>query len=220
MKQLAFAYLRVSGLGQVSGDGFVRQLTAIQSYAEANGLEIARVFREEGVSGTVEQTHRPAFCAMLEALQADSVSVVIIENVSRLARDLMVQEAAIADMQKRGIQLISVAEPDLLGSDPTRVLLRQLVGAISQWEKSTIVAKLRGARQRQKAKLGRCEGRKPYGTRDGEVQAIVRAKQLRAEGRSLAAIADTLGAEGYKPRAAVRWYPMTVKLILESQVNA
>ena len=77
-------------------------------------------------------------------------------------RDPMVQEAAIADLHKHGFNLISAAEPDLMAQDPTRVMMRQLMGAVSQYEKSQIVVKLRGARMRKRAKEGRCEGRKPF----------------------------------------------------------
>ena len=42
----AFAYLRVSGKGQVDGDGFARQLEAIRSYARAKN----RRARGEGLS--------------------------------------------------------------------------------------------------------------------------------------------------------------------------
>ena len=49
--QKAFAYLRVSGSGQVEGDGFDRQLGAIKQYAGANDFKVARVFKEEGISG-------------------------------------------------------------------------------------------------------------------------------------------------------------------------
>jgi DNA invertase Pin-like site-specific DNA recombinase len=80
----------------------------------------------------------------------------------------MVQEAAIADLQKHGFTLVSVAELDLMASDPTRILMRQLMGAVAQYGKSQIVLKLRGARMRMRAKEGRCEGRKPYGFLDGE----------------------------------------------------
>jgi site-specific DNA recombinase len=61
----AFAYLRVSSQGQVSGDGFDRQREAIRSYAAAAGIEIAGWYEESGVSGTIETTDRPAWNAML-----------------------------------------------------------------------------------------------------------------------------------------------------------
>lgn len=36
----AFGYLRVSGKGQVPGDGFPRQKVAIKAYADAQGIKI------------------------------------------------------------------------------------------------------------------------------------------------------------------------------------
>jgi len=58
---------------------------------------------------------------------------------------------------------VSAVEPNLRGDDPTRKLMRQILGAFAEYQKSLIVAKLRGARQRTKAKKGICEGRKPFG---------------------------------------------------------
>src|ERR1041385_5430170 len=95
----AFAYLRVSGKGQVKGDGFPRQLQAIKTYAAAQDIKIVQVFREEGVTGTKESLDRPAWSEMMTALHGDGVKTIIIEKLDRLARDLMVQEATIADLQ-------------------------------------------------------------------------------------------------------------------------
>jgi DNA invertase Pin-like site-specific DNA recombinase len=177
--QKAFAYLRVSSKGQIDGDGFTRQLEAIKRYALAQGIRIVKVFREEGVCGATDLENRPALMAVLEALAADGIKLVLIEKLDRLARDLMVQETIIGDMRKRGFELVSVTEPDLLQTDPTRVLMRQIFGAIAQYEKAMIVAKLRGARQRMKAKTGRCEGRKPYGFYEGESTVLERMVSFR-----------------------------------------
>src|SRR5579862_2304378 len=164
----AFAYLRVSGKGQVEGDGFTRQLEAIRQYAKANDIRIVRVFREEGVSGTKELENRPAFVEMMTALHSNGTKLVLVERLDRLARDLMIQETIIGDLRKNGFELISVAEPDLLQDDPSRKLMRQIFGAIAEYEKTMIVLKLRGARVRTKAKEGRCEGAKPFGVFPGE----------------------------------------------------
>jgi hypothetical protein len=40
-------------------------------------------------------------------------------------------------------------------------MVRQILGAVSQFEKAGLVAKLRHARERKRATVGRCEGRKP-----------------------------------------------------------
>src|SRR4051794_27313121 len=103
----AFAYLRVSGKGQIQGDGFPRQLSAIKVYAQTHDLRIIRIFREEGICGSTESTDRPAWAALMTALHADGVKTIVIEKLDRLARDLMVQEATIADLQKHGFTLIS-----------------------------------------------------------------------------------------------------------------
>jgi DNA invertase Pin-like site-specific DNA recombinase len=211
----AFAYLRVSGKGQIQGDGFPRQLGAIKAYAQAKDISIAQVFREEGIGGSMESGDRPAWSELMTALHADGVKAIIIEKLDRLARDLMVQEATIADLQKHGFTLISVAEPDLMATDPTRILMRQLMGAVAQYDKSQIVLKLRGARQRKKIAEGRCEGRKPYGEREGEPAVVERMRQLRAEGLSYQQIASKLNAEGVQARTAgKRWRAYVVNAIL------
>lgn len=211
----AFAYLRVSGKGQIQGDGFPRQLAAVKGYAQAHDIKLVQVFREEGVCGATESADRPAWSSLMTALHANGVKVVIIEKLDRLARDLMVQEATIGDLQKHTFTLISVAEPDLMATDPTRILMRQLMGAVAQYDKSQIVLKLRGARQRMKAATGRCEGRKPYGGRDGEGAVVGRMRELRAAGMAYRKIAAALNAEGVRTRTAgARWRGCTVNGIL------
>ena len=76
---------------------------------------------------------------------------------------------------------------------------------------------LRGARQRVKAQNGRCEGNKPYGTFAGEQEVIDRMKELRQGGLAVDTIAETLNAEGIKPRAGAQWHSNTVYRILKVQ---
>lgn len=213
----AFAYLRVSGKGQVKGDGFPRQLQAIKNYATERDLRVVQVFREEGVAGNRESMDRPAWAAMMTVLLSNGVKTIIIEKLDRLARDLMVQEATIADLAKNGITLISVAEPDLMASDPTRILMRQMLGAVAQYDKSQIVLKLRGARMRKRASEGRCEGRKPFGRSEAERAAMDRMKALRAEGLAFDRIAERLNVEGVPTRTGKRWHGVVINRILTGQ---
>ncbi len=212
----AFAYLRVSGKGQLEGDGFTRQLAAIKKHAAANGIRIVRIFREEGVSGTKDLENRPALQQLLVALHSNGIRLVLVEKLDRLARDLMIQESIVADMKRNGFEIVSVTEPDMCSDDPSRVLIRQILGAFAQYERAMIVQKLRGARQRIRAKSGRCEGRKPYGTRSGEPGIIERMKKLRQQGTAVDTIAETLNAEGIKPRSGQRWYATSVYRVLKA----
>jgi len=211
----AYAYLRVSSAGQVDGDGFPRQRAAVEAYAKAHDMRIVRFFQEEGVSGTKDLENRPALQEMMLALLSNGVRTVLIEKLDRLARDLMIQEAVVGDMRKRGFELISVAEPDLCSDDPSRKLVRQIFGAIAEYDRCMIVLKLRGARQRMRAKTGRCEGRKPYGAREGEQEVISRIVELRKSGLNYSNIADKLNALGVKARSGGVWYPANVSRILE-----
>lgn len=208
----AFAYLRVSGISQVDGDGFPRQLAAVKSFAKSRDMKIAAVFEEKGVCGATEWDNRPAWMEMLAAM--NGCRTIIIERLDRLARDLMVQEHIIADLRKRGIELISVYEPDLGSTDPSRVAFRQMMGVFAQYDKAMVVMKLRGARQRMKVATGRCEGRKPYGHYPGEAEVLAQMREWGAQGESLAGIALMLNRRGTKPRMGREWYAQTVGRIL------
>jgi DNA invertase Pin-like site-specific DNA recombinase len=210
--QKAFAYVRVSGKGQVKGDGFPRQEKAIREYAAAHDIRIVKVFREKGVSG--ELLDRPALSELLEALHSNGTRLVLVEKLDRLARDLMVQETIVGDLRKNDFELISVAEPDLCQNDPTRKLMRQLMGAVAEYEKAMIVIKLRAARQRSKARNGRCEGAKPFGYLAGETDVVGRMQALRSEGLGFDRIAARLNDEGIKPRRGKKWHGYGVNLIL------
>lgn len=212
-----FVYLRVSGHAQIDGDGFDRQLLACEQYAASHDLEIAEVFREKGISGTTELEDRPALSELFAALEENGVKTVLIEKVDRLARDLMVQESIILDMQKNGYTVISTAEPDLFSNDPSRVLIRHIFGALAQYERAMIVLKLRGARQRKKAKEGHCEGQKPFGVKLGEADILHMIFTLRAGGESCDRIADALNDNGLAARKGGKWRGDTVNKILKRE---
>jgi hypothetical protein len=58
----------------------------------------------------------------------------------------------------------------------TAKLVRQVLGAISEFDKAMTVAKLRGARERKRREAGKCEGRKSHSERNPELVAV--AKRL------------------------------------------
>ncbi len=157
---------------------------------------------------------RPALLEMMEALHSNGVKLVLLEKLDRLARDLMIQETIIGDLRKYGFELVSVIEPDLCQDDPTRKLMRQIIGAIAEYEKSMIVSKLRGARQRKKASTGRCEGRKPYGHYPGEKRVVDRMRALRKEGLGFDRLAARLNAGDFRTRKGTPWHGFAVNRIL------
>ena len=110
------------------------------------------------------------------------IHTVIIERIDRLARDLMIQETILDDLKKNGISILSATDGDLLKDDPTRKLIRQVLGAIAEYDKEMTVQKLRVARNRQKAITGKCEGRKSY--HESNPELIAEIKRLRRKPRN------------------------------------
>jgi DNA invertase Pin-like site-specific DNA recombinase len=223
VKTPAFSYLRVSGKGQVDGDGFPRQRESVQKYAKAHRVEIVGEYRDEGVSGTKDHFDRPGLTDLFVAIKSNGVRLVLVERADRLARDLMVGEIILAEFRSLGVRVIDASSgTDLTveDDDPTRTLMRQMLGAIAQWEKSIIVQKLRAARVRIRRDKGRCEGRKPYGAMPGEQATITKMREMRQQGLSYDAIAKALNDAGIAPRTSLRagrqtkWHGAAVQRIL------
>jgi DNA invertase Pin-like site-specific DNA recombinase len=221
-KHKAVSYLRVSGKGQVEGDGFDRQRDAVTRYSKSACFEVIEEYRDEGVSGTRELADRPGLAALLDRLESNGVRTVIVERADRLARDLMVQEVIVGQFSKIGARILTADGVDLTndGDDPTRRLIRQVLGAVSEFEKRVIVLKLRAARERKRARGERVEGVKPYGHFPAEQSLVEHMQQLRRKPRkgkrlSIAAVAAKLNAEGHRNRAGREWSPQMVHHVLQ-----
>jgi DNA invertase Pin-like site-specific DNA recombinase len=208
----AFAYLRVSGKGQLRGDGFPRQRAAIERYARAHGYNIQQWFEERAVCGDTEWTLRPSWSNMLGSL--NGVRTIFVEKVDRLARDLGVQEIMMRDLKQRDVKLLSASEEDL-DSNPTRVLIRQIFGAFAQYDRAMLVLKLRGARRRKRIATGRCEGDLPYGVKADEAAVAERMRALRAQKVTFAEIADRLNEERTLTRKGKLWKASYVQKMLK-----
>ena len=87
----------------------------------------------------------PGFRALLDRIVSNGVRTVIVEDASRFARTLMVQEAGIATLAGLGVRVLTSRGDDLTDSDDEmRVAMRQIAGVFSQLEKTRLVKKLRG----------------------------------------------------------------------------
>lgn len=147
----------------------------------------------------------------------------LVERADRLARDLMVSEVILGQFRELGVAVVAAdSGTDLTAGDddPTRVLIRQVLGAVAQFEKSVIVAKLRAARLRKRRATGRCEGRKPFGARPGEPETLALIRRLRRKPRggerlSYDAIAARLNADGVATRTGRPWAGATVYGIVQ-----
>ena len=99
----AVSYLRVSGRGQIEGDGFPRQRAAIEAYAKTNNMDVVTEFRDEGISGTKELDDREGLAELVARIKEGDIGLVLVENASRLARDLLVGELLLRQLTSRDL---------------------------------------------------------------------------------------------------------------------
>ena len=219
----AVAYLRTSSAANVGADkdSEKRQRSAIEAFARAAGYAIVDSYYDEAVSGADPVTSRSGFAAMMERIAANGVRTIIVETANRFARDLIVQETGYTMLKERGIELIAADKPDaFLDDTPTANLIRQVLGAVSQFEKAMVVTKLKGARDRKRATGVKVEGRKNYAEINPEMVALARKLRrypIKGRRRSLRQVASELAAAGYVSSVGTPYAAMAVSRMLEGQ---
>ncbi len=213
----AVGYLRTSSQVNAGDKGSqARQRAAIKAFAKQAGLTVVDWFYDQGVSGAVPIKDREQFGAMLDRLYANCCKVVLIESVSRLARDIEVQETAARVFREKGYELIPVDSPDLFTSDDPggmRKLIRGMLGVIAAFERDGVVHKLKVARDRASKELGRrVEGRKPVPPAVvKEARRLYRRSPKTGRRRSYGAVARELAALGHFGPSGGPYFPTSIK---------
>lgn len=222
-KKPALAYLRTSSSSNVGEDkdSEKRQMVAIQAYAKRAGYEIVLpAYYDAAVSGADSIEGRMGFAQLLERLrERPDIRTILVETANRFARDLIVQETGYRMLRGLGIELVPVDAPQHFTEDtPTANMVRQILGAVSEFEKAMLVAKLRGARERKRAATGKCGGRKSHV--EAHPQTVQVAKSLRwvnkrmREKRSLRDISAELAKAGHLATSGKRYGPSAISAML------
>jgi DNA invertase Pin-like site-specific DNA recombinase len=217
----AVAYLRTSSATNVGTDkdSEHRQRIAIETFAKSAGYQIVEAFYDAAVSGADDVLGRPGFAAMMKRIEGNGVRTIIVETASRFARDLMVQEVGFKMLRDRGIDLIAADSPHAFVDDgPTSKLIRQVLGAVAEFDKAMTVAKLRGARERKRREHGKCEGRKGhYELRPAAVRMAKHLAQASRTGerRSLRRIAAEMAGMGYLNDAGKPFAAASIKAMVD-----
>ncbi len=223
------AYLRVSTDRQADeGLGLQIQRRAIDDWAKTHGHRIAAWFSDDGVSGSNGLDTREALPDALDLLRRGGAQGFVVYRLDRLARDLILQESLLAEIKKLGGEVFSTADGESTylsdaPDDPSRRLIRQVLGAVSEYERSMIALRLRSGRRMKARQGGFAYGSPPFGydasngslTEAPEQQAaLARAQELHGRGNSLRSIADTLEREGHKSKRGGSWHPTTLSRAL------
>ena len=223
-------YVRVSTATQVEdGFGLAIQKTALRAWCKANSHKLVAILCDEGVSGAKELEDRPGLADALGMLRDKQAQGIVVPRLDRLARDLIVQETVLAEIRRIGGTAFSTspAEASYLTDDPddpSRKMIRQVLGAVAEYERSMVVLRLRNGRRRKAQMGGYASGAPAFGfeARDKalvesetEQATVKRIEELRDSGLSLRSICATLESEGRMSKRGSSWQPMAIKRVLD-----
>lgn len=131
----AVIYARVSSAAQVrKGQGLGSQETRCREFARMKGYDVDRVFVDEAVSGGI--TTRPGMQAMLSYLKEHAHAqsfVVVIDDISRLARDIKAHLDLREAIASAGARLESPSVE--FGEDSDSILVENLLASVSQHQR-------------------------------------------------------------------------------------
>lgn len=225
-------YVRVSTDRQVdAGAGLDVQRQAVRAWCREHGHRLVATVADEGVSGTL--TDRPALAEALALLRERKAGAVVVHRLDRLARDLVLQEQLLAECWRMGADVCSTSagEDAYLcddPADPSRRLIRQILGAVSDYERAMVRLRLETGRRHKAAAGGYAYGAPPFGYRAEHGQLVARPDeqqalaliaelhraQLVAGATSVREIAAALTAAGHRPRRGSYWHPGVVARIV------
>ena len=136
---------------------------------------------------------------MMEYCDENDIKTIVFENTTRFSRDLICSETGYVYLKGLGFTLISSESPESFVDDtPTSVLIRRVLSCLSDFEKNSIVEKLRDSRLRKQSGMkekgiitreGKCrvEGRKTLLDKHPELEGLVKkySKMKLTSGKTL-----------------------------------
>ena len=148
--------VRVSSEEQALRETIKAQLDYLVRHCELNGVRVAGVYADDGVSGTVPLGDRPEGRRLLDDAAAGAFSAVLVYRLDRLARRLAVLLDAFERLDALGVAIKSATE-GFDTSTPFGRAVFQFLGVVAELEKETLKERTTGGRDRV-ARDGRYTG--------------------------------------------------------------
>ena len=171
-----------------------------------HGLTLAEVLIEEGVSGSVPVEERPVGGALFAKLERGDI--VIAAKLDRLFRSALDALKVVESLKGRGVKLhLLDLGGDIAGNGISKLFLT-IAAAFAEAERDRIRESIGQAKADQKSRGRFLGGDVPFGFEVGgdgalvpneaQQEAIREMAALRAQGRSLRAIAAEMRAKGFQ----------------------
>jgi site-specific DNA recombinase len=216
----AIGYIRVSTQEQAThGYSLDAQTAKLQAYASLYDIELIDIVVDAGVSAkSLKREGLQRVLATLENTGADAVLIFKLDRLTRSVKDWNV----LIEKYFTHKALLSVSDQIDTRTAAGRLCLNVLM-SVAQWERETIGERTSTALQYKKSQ-GEHIGSVPYGYEsidktlavvESEAAAISLIQEMREQGAKLQAIADELNAQNITSKRGGKWYPSSVKNVIE-----
>jgi site-specific DNA recombinase len=167
-------YLRVSSEEQRDRETIEIQREFLEQYRSLYELQIAEIYEDDGISGTVPLHERPEGRRLLEDAREGKFGAVLVYKLDRLGRSLLVIVDAHDRLQEAGVALRSGTEP-IDTSTPSGRLIFQMLASFAEYDRENIRERTQ-AGMRRAFREGKHTGVIPYGYRvraeDGRLEVV------------------------------------------------
>lgn len=133
-KTKAAAYGRISTL--VHGQDLQNQIQPIKQLAEARGFDLVKIYTDEGISGATER--RKGLDLMLADAKRGVFKVLIVMELSRIARDVRHLLNTLFELQQVGVSLVSIREGIEFNDSPFAKGMVTMIGLLVTIERDLL----------------------------------------------------------------------------------
>lgn len=173
-----YGYIRVSTEGKGQTTDNQKKLICDAGFA------VTEFFSEDGVSGSIKATERPAFSRMLSKLsEGDTIIVTMVDRLGRSASDIL---NVVEDLKARGVKLRVMQFDGIDITSPTGKMILTCMAAMAELERNILIERTVAGLERTKAqgtKLGA-----PLTIKPEDLRSMF---GMKAMGASLDKLADT-----------------------------
>lgn len=208
-------YVRVSTSEQAeSGAGLAAQRATIEAEADRRGWQLVAVHEDAGISGK-SMTGRAGLDAALMAVEKGEAEVLVVAKLDRLSRSLL-DFANLMERSRRKRWALVALDLGVDTTTPAGEMVASLMATFAQYERRII-----GVRTKEALAVKRAEGVRLGRPNSLSTEVVQRIQRERAEGKTLAAIADGLNV-GTVPTAhgGRAWHRATIRQVLLSNSPA
>lgn len=202
------------------------QQERIAAWCLGNGYELSSVFVETQSGGRAD--NRPQL-AKAVAKACKTKGILVVFSLSRFSRSVRDTLEMSERLDRAGANLASLSERLDTSSAVGRMVF-QMLSTLAEYERSCLAERTKAAMGYLRRKNRRISGKIPYGYElaEGgvnlnlcpiEQETVYRIEEMRSAGSTLAAIASALNTDDIPTREGKRWFPMTVKYVLDRQAK-